>query len=292
MYLGVMKNIFVIVLLFISVFAHSQLITDSILVENHYRSFSYNLPEKSFKGGSILFVMHGSGGSSKDVIQKTTKLQSIANNEKLLIIYPDGYQHYWNECRKYSTAAANKENINEGAFFTAMINMFYKKFKINKTNVFAAGFSGGGHMAYKLALTMPSKIKAIAAIVANLPDSASCDCTYANKALPVLIINGTADETNHYYGGEMFVNNASYGVMLSTENTFKYWATLAGYKTAPQKNILPDKDTADHKTIESYSYQQQHKPTVTLLKVIGGKHDYPGDIDVYLYAWQFFKAQK
>ena len=292
MYLGVMKNIFVIVLLFISVFAHSQLITDSILVENHYRSFSYNLPEKSFKGGSILFVMHGSGGSSKDVIQKTTKLQSIANNEKLLIIYPDGYQHYWNECRKYSTAAANKENINEGAFFTAMINMFYKKFKINKTNVFAAGFSGGGHMAYKLALTMPSKIKAIAAIVANLPDSASCDCTYANKALPVLIINGTADETNHYYGGEMFVNNASYGVMLSTENTFKYWATLAGYKTAPQKNILPDKDTADHKTIESYSYQQQHKPTVTLLKVIGGKHDYPGDIDVYLYAWQFFKSQK
>ena len=290
MYLGIMKNILVIVLLFTSVFAYSQLITDSILVENHYRSFSYNLPEKSIKDGSIMFVMHGSGGSSKDIIQKITKLQAIANEEKLLIIYPEGYHHYWNECRKYSTAAANKENINENAFFTAMIDMFYKKYKINKANVFAAGFSGGGHMAYKLALTMPDKIKAIAAIVANLPDAASCDCTYANKALPVLIINGTDDETNHYNGGKMFVNNANYGVMLSTENTFKYWATLAGYKTEPQKNSLPDKDTADHKTIESYSYKQKHKPTITLLKVIGGKHDYPGDIDVYLYAWQFFKS--
>ena len=292
MYLGIMKNILIIVLLLISEFAHSQLITDSILIENHYRSFSYNLPEKSLKAGSLLFVMHGSGGSSKDVIQKTTKLQTIANNEKLLIIYPDGYQHYWNECRKYSTAITNKENINENAFFEAMIDLFYKKFRINKANVFAAGFSGGGHMAYKLALTMPSKIKAIAAIVANLPDSASCDCSYANKALPVLIINGTKDETNHYNGGEMFVNNTSYGVMLSTESTFKYWATLAGYKTAPQKNILPDIDTTDNKIIENYTYQEPHKPTITLLKVIGGKHDYPGDIDVYLYAWQFFKTQK
>lgn len=30
---------------------------------------------------------------------------------------------------------------------------------------------------------------------------------------------------------------------------------------------------------------------MTLLKVVGGKHDYPGDLDVYLYAWEFFKSQ-
>ena len=286
-----MKNLLLFVLLLISKFALSQLITDSMLIEGHYRNFSYNIPEKSLKGGSILFVMHGSGGSSKDMLSKTTKLQSISNQEKLLIIYPDGYKHYWNECRKFSTAAANKEDINENAFFTAMIGIFIKKYGISKEKVFAAGFSGGGHMAYKLALTMPEKIRAITAIVANLPEAASCDCIFAKKALPVLIINGTDDETNHYNGGQMFVNNASYGVMLSAENTLKYWATLAGYKGAPVKKLLPDTDTADHKTIESYSYQLPHKPTVTLLKVVGGKHDYPGDIDVYLYAWQFFKSQ-
>lgn len=286
-----MKNVLLITLLLISEFAHGQLITDSLLIEGHYRTFSYYLPQTSLKSGSILFIMHGSGGSSKDMFSKTTGLQSIANKEKLLIVYPDGYQHYWNECRKFSTAAANKEDINENAFFTVMIGTFYKKYGIDKEKVFAAGFSGGGHMAYKLALTMPDKIKAIAAIVANLPDTASCDCTFANKALPVLIINGTNDPTNHYNGGQMFVNNASYGVMLSAENTFKYWARLAGFTGAPKKILLPDTDTTDHKTIENYSYQSPHKPTVTLLKVIGGKHDYPGDIDVYLYAWQFFKSQ-
>jgi polyhydroxybutyrate depolymerase len=209
-----------------------------------------------------------------------------------LVVYPDGYKHFWNECRKFSTAAANKEDINEQAFFTAMIQYFTSKYGISKQRIFAGGFSGGGHMAYKLAMTMPEQIKAIEAVVANMPDSASCDCALAGKALPVLIINGTDDKTNPYNGGEMFVNNSSFGVVRSSENTFAYWAGLAGYKGTPEKKLLPDTDTADHKIIESYSYHSAGKPPVTLLKVVGGHHDYPGDIDVYLYAWNFFKGMK
>ena len=139
---------------------------------------------------------------------------------------------------------------------------------------------------------MPGKVKAIAAIIANLPDSASSDCTFAGKALPVLIINGTDDKTNPYNGGEMFVNNASFGVVRSSENTFAYWAKLAGYTGNPEKTILPDTDPTDQKTIESYAYYQRHKPTVTLLKVVGGHHDLPNDIDVFLYIWEFFKGVK
>ena len=145
-------------------------------------------------------------------------------------------------------------------------------------------------MAYKLGLTMPGQRSAIASVVANMPDSASCDCIMSGKALPVLIVNGTGDEVNPYNGGEMFVNNARYGVVRSTENTFGYWATLAGYSSTAEKKLLPDNDTSDHKTIEQYAYHQAGKPPVTLLKVIGGKHDYPGDIDVYVYAWEFFRS--
>ncbi len=275
--------------LLISLEAKSQLITDSILVEQHYRTFCYYQPKTKITNGSIMFVMHGSGGSAVNMLSKTILLESVAAKEKLLIVYPNGYQHYWNECRKYSTAAANKENINEAAFFTAMINYFEKKYGVSKNKIFAAGFSGGGHMAYKLAFTIPGQIKAIAAIVANMPDSASCDCTLAGIAKQVLIVNGTDDNTNPYNGGEMFVNNSSFGVVRSTQNTFAYWASLAGYKGEPQKTILPDADTADHKIIERFSFYKKNKPAVALLKVVGGHHDYPNDIDVYMYAWNFFK---
>jgi len=279
-------------LLTTSLTVKSQLITDSILIEQHYRTFQYNRPTGDIKGGSLMFIMHGSGGRSSDMLKHTTKLEGRAAQDKLVIVYPNGYKHFWNECRKYSTADANKENINEQAFFSKMINYFLEKYNIDKSKVYAAGFSGGGHMAYKLGLTMPEKIKAIAAVVANMPDSASCDCVLSGRSLPVLIINGTDDGVNPYNGGEMFVNNASFGVVRSSANTFEYWSSLAGYNGTPEKKLLPDTDTTDHKTIESYIHQQPGKPTVSLLKVTGGKHDYPGDIDVYVYAWEFFKSQE
>ena len=268
-----------------------QLKTDSLLVEGHYRNFHFNKPAKDIKNGNLLFLMHGSGGNGKQIMKAAGKLEAIASNENLLIVYPDGYKNYWNECRKSSTALANTENINENAFFNEMIGYFKRSYGINEKKVFAAGFSGGGHMAYKLALTMPEKIRAITAIVANQPDPAYSDCIEAKMAVPVLIINGTLDATNPYTGGEMFVNGSSFGVVRSTENTFKYWAKLAGYSGEPVKTILPDMDPADNKTIESYTFKEKNKPEVRLLKVIGGKHDYPNDIDVYLYAWDFFKSQ-
>jgi polyhydroxybutyrate depolymerase len=286
-----MKHIFSIVFVLIVYIANSQLVTDSILIEGHYRFFHFNKPAGSTGDRSLLFVMHGSGGNGKKMMGATTKLEAIATKENLLIVYPDGYMNYWNECRRYATSDANKENINDNAFFHAMISYFRLKYNVNKEKVFAAGFSGGGHMAYKLGLTMPGEIRAIAAIVANMPDSASSDCIFTGKPLPVLIINGTADNVNPYNGGEMFVNNSSYGVVRSTEKSFHYWSSLAGHTGEPFKTVLPDADPADQKTIEEYRYKSNGKPSVTLLKVVGGKHDYPGDIDVYMYAWEFFKSQ-
>lgn len=286
-----MKQVFGCLLSLIAATSYGQLISDSILVDGHYRTFHFNKPANSVINGSLFFIMHGSGGSGRQMMKESTKLEAVAAKENLLIVYPDGYKHYWNECRKFATSDANKENINEADFFKGMIRYFRDKYGINEKKVVAAGFSGGGHMAYKLGLTLPGKIRAFAAVVANMPDSASMDCTPAGKALPVLIVNGTHDGTNPYNGGEMFVNHSSYGVVRSTENSFHYWSSLAGYTGDAVKKILPDTDPGDGKIIESYSYHEAGKPTVTLLKIVGGKHDYPNDIDVYTYAWNFFKAQ-
>ena len=282
----------VICLIFCVPFAlHAQVVTDSILVDGNFRSFHFNQPKKKLINGSLMFVMHGSGGSGRRIMKETAKLEAIAPGENLLIVYPDGYKNYWNECRRYAGSEANKLDIDEGAFFNAMISYFHDRYGISKNIVVAAGFSGGGHMAYKLGLTMPDKIRAIAAIVANMPDSSSIDCVAGNKALPVLIINGTNDNVNPWKGGEMFVNNSSYGVVLSSRNSFAYWARLAGYTGEPATKELPDKDPSDKKTIRSYFYAGESKPRIELLEINGGAHDYPNDIDVYVYAWEFFRTQ-
>lgn len=283
---------YILLALFFSfVSAKAQLVSDSLLIEGHQRVFVYDKSVKVKPGASLVFVMHGSGGEPMGFAPRAAKLQARAETENLVLVYPAGYKRYWNECRKASTAVANTENLNEEAFFSAMIDLFSKKYKINKAHVFATGFSGGGHMSYKLALTMPGKIKAISAIVANLPTDENMDCTPMNVPLPVMITNGTADATNPYNGGEVKTAGVTLGTVRATDQSFQYWAKLDGYTGEPTKSMVPDANPNNDITIEKYTYQKKGKPEVTLLKVINGKHEFLTDIDVFEETWAFFKRQ-
>jgi polyhydroxybutyrate depolymerase len=271
--------------------ASAQLMSDSLLVDGHYRTFHYDKPANNARGNSLIFVLHGSGGSGKNMMKPAAGLQKLSASENFLLVFPDGYKNYWNECRKAATSLANQENIDEQTFFSKLIEYFTSKYAINEKQVFAVGTSGGGHMCYKLAMTMPGKFRAVTALIANLPDTDNLDCTEANVAIPIMIVNGTADPLNPYNGGMMKSGSFIMGNVRSTDRTFQYWASLAGYSNPPTKELLADTDPSDGKTIERYTYKKKGKPEVTLLKVIGGKHDYPNDIDVHVEAWQFFKRQ-
>jgi polyhydroxybutyrate depolymerase len=236
-------------------------------------------------------MLHGSGGTGKDMMAPSAGLQKIASSENLLLVYPDGYKHYWNECRKGATSEANQKDINEQGFFAGMIKYLGAKFDINTRSFFAIGLSGGGHMAYKLGMTMPEEFKAISAIVANLPDTLNMDCGDGKKPLAVMITNGTADPLNHYEGGDIIINGNNWGAIRSTERTFNYWSRLAGYKGKPSVSILPDADTTNGQTIVKYTYRNLNKPEVTLYKVKGGVHAFPKDMDVFLESWKFFKRE-
>jgi len=286
-----MKVVILLLLVALSENLYAQIIYDSLLIDSHYRTFGYNQPKVNNPGGSLVFILHGSGGNGTGMMKGANKLSKYVANENVVLVYPDGYKRYWNECRKAASSLANQENINEEAFFTSMIDYFKRKYFISDQKVFAVGTSGGGHMCYKLALTMPGKFRAVTALIANLPDDDNMDCVESGKAIPIMIVNGTADPLNPYEGGMMEMPNFKMGTVRSTDRTFEYWASLAGYSGSPVKENIPDKDPSDGKTIERYTYKQSGKPEVVLLKVIRGKHDYPNDIDVHIEAWTFFKRQ-
>jgi polyhydroxybutyrate depolymerase len=195
------KYLFVLILFVGSFITKAQIVDDSLLIEGHHRSFHFlKSPQPK---ASLVFVLHGSGGNGIQMRGRANSLEGIASTENILLVYPDGYKKYWNECRKTANSAANLENINENAFFESMIGYFKERYQINEKQVFAVGTSGGGHMAYKLALTMPERFRAITALIANLPDTNNIDCEEKRRAMPVMIVNGTADKTNPYEGGEV-----------------------------------------------------------------------------------------
>lgn len=271
--------------------AAAQWTDDSVRAGGYTRTFHFERTAAVAHPQIALFILHGSGGSGTGMRTHTATLESIAVRERILLVYPDGYKHFWNECRKASTAEANVIDIDEQAFFRAMLRSLHTQFGIDTSVARAIGFSGGGHMAYKLALTMPQIFTAVTAVVANLPDSANMDCTAANIPVSVMIVNGTADNVNPFNGGEVNVQNVKLGTVRSTEQTFRYWSSLAGYSGAPKRESLPNTDTTDNTSIERSSFSALGKKEIVLLTVLNGTHRFPKDIDVFLEAWSFMKRQ-
>ncbi|WP_221391217.1 PHB depolymerase family esterase [Dyadobacter sp. NIV53] len=286
-----LKVLFFLLLITSFLSAKAQVISDSLLIDGRYRIFYFNKPKTAAKNASLIFAIHGSGGNAKDFMKNAAKLETRSDTENFILVFPQGYKNYWNECRKASTVAANLENIDEDAFFTGMINYFKTNYKINGQHVFASGFSGGGQMAYRMAITMPEKFKGISAMVANMPTIDNLDCTESKSAIATMIINGTADPVNPYAGGEVKAGGLTLGNVRSTDESFRYWAALSGYNGEPVRGILPDANPNNDITVESYTFKNKKKPEVTLLKVINGKHEFPTDIDLFTETWKFFKRQ-
>lgn len=270
--------------------AQAQVIQDSILIEGYYRTFCFKKPSHDTRGGSLVFAMHGSGGTALAFMKNTAKIDGKMPVDNFLLVFPQGYKKYWNECRKASTAEANRIDINEEAFFLGMIDYFAVKYGIDRGKVFASGVSGGGQMAYKMGLRMPDQFRAVAALVANMPAGDNMDCVASGKPVATLIINGTADPVNPDEGGEMKAG-FSLGRVVSTRESFAYWAGLAGYQGEPERKVLPDPVPQNNISMESYSYKQKGKPEVKLIRVINGVHGQPEDMDFYTEVWDFFKRQ-
>ncbi|RYY50391.1 MAG: poly(3-hydroxybutyrate) depolymerase [Chitinophagaceae bacterium] len=281
----------VIILLF-ATSAIAQPSIDSLKIGSDQRSFYFYKPAKKIKKQTVIFIMHGSGGTGMNMIQPAARLQAVADSLGFFLVYPNGYKNYWNECRRYATSLANKEQVNEEAFFEAMLAYFNRQYKTRKDQYFAIGLSGGGHMAYKLAITMPQSCKGITAVVASLPDSSAMDCPPPNSPMAVLIANGTKDGLNKYEGGDIVINGSSWGRMRSTKNTFHVWAGAAGYAGAPVEEKMVDPYPDNGQNITRLSFRDEKKPDVILLSVNGGEHSFPKDLDIFLEAGAFFKRQQ
>ncbi len=269
----------------------AQLRVDSIAIDGEYRVFRFYEPTEDTEKSQLIFILHGSGGNGERMMKPAENLQGIAAAEKLLLVYPDGYKRYWNECRKLANNEANKKDVDEQAFFRGMLQYFSQKYRAIANRFFAIGLSGGGHMSYKLAMTMPDTCRAISVVVANLPDTMNLDCRESKQPVGVMITNSTSDNVNPFDGGKMTIDGTNWGEVRSSHRPFYYWAGLAGYKGSPRTFLLPDTDTTNNQTITQYAFSSRRKPPVILLQVNGGVHSFPKDIDIFLESWKFFKRE-
>lgn len=241
-----------------------------INVEGLDRTYLYYLPQNLPSNAPVVFVLHGSTENGREMRSVTGYgFERQADEHGFIVVYPDGYHRHWNDCRKAASYAAKKKNIDDEEFILALINYFHVAFNADTGRVFTMGYSNGGQMAYRLALEMPERITAVAAVAANLPTSDNCDCYQGNHPVPVMIMNGTRDPINPYKGGSVTIFGfGNRGTVLSSRKTAEYFAKL-------NQQDGPPKIASPARSVERMDWNAPGKPEVVLESIKGGGHVVP-----------------
>jgi polyhydroxybutyrate depolymerase len=241
-------------------------------------------------GAPLLFVLHPSGGDAASMRHYSNfEFDELADKYGFLVVYPDGFENTWNDCRVGSPFSSKLLKIDDAGFIKSLLNHEVTAHAVDRKRVFAAGWSNGAQLAYRLALEYPEDFAGVAAISASVPVKENLDCGQVDKPIPVMIVNGTADPINPYGGGMVNLGSAKLGNVLSSEDTAKYWAKLLGVTAPPQIATLPHK--GGRTSVDSMTWVKDGTPVVILYSVQNGGHAMPlegEDLDSPVVIWDFF----
>jgi polyhydroxybutyrate depolymerase len=268
------------------------------------RWFVYR-PERIEEPADIVFVLHGSGGNAARVRALTARrFETLADEHGFVVIYPEGFEGNWNGCRRPAPFSANRLGVDDVGFLREL----RERHAGNGGRVLAFGFSGGAHMALRLALEAPDVADAVAVVGAGLPAAEDNDCTPVAGAIgpAVMLVNGTADPINPYEGGEIVLppelGGISLGRVLSSRETAAWLARRAGHRSAASHARGDERDGNPATAVAWSRWAGAGLPEVAHLTIEGGGHTIPlpgtrfpallgphsEDVDVPAEAWLFF----
>lgn len=249
----------------------ASLQTEHIQVGALERQYSYYIPKNLPANAPLVFVLHGSLQTSEDIRLFTGyEYERLADAQGFVVVYPQGFENNWNDCRKVADYAARKQNIDDKGFIRALVQRFAEQQHTDSARVFLTGYSSGGHLGFRFALEEPGLLAGVAAVAANLPTVDNLDCKASGQPASVLVVNGTDDPINPYNGGVVTLFGlGNRGTVRSAAETAGYFAGLAGFpaNTATRQEPSP--------AVRFEQWQAAGKHEVGLYTVVGGGHLIP-----------------
>jgi len=175
----------------------------TLQVDGRTRTFTVSQPAAPRPGASILLVLHGSrssGGSMRLLLGRT--LERITRNDNTLLVYPDGFEGHFNDCRRAADFSAHTQKIDDVDFMRAIVAQLVAQEQADPRKVYALGYSNGGQMALRLALQSPDIVSGVIAVAAGVPTTENLECPMADlPARAMVLVEGTADPISPYNGG-------------------------------------------------------------------------------------------
>jgi len=183
--------------------------TSNYTVDNvaESRTATLHIPDGFEEDGvkaPVIVAFHGPGTSAGN-FEYMTRILDEADKRGYVVIIPNGSPRsqyeglYWNVAPFLEPGDDYSLKTDE-EFVVSLIDFLDEKGVVDRSRIFATGFSMGGMMAYKLACNMSDLFSAIA-VVAGAETTVSC-----TPAFPVSVfhLHGLKDDRVPPGGGEVF----------------------------------------------------------------------------------------
>lgn len=246
-----------------------------IEVDKLRRSYSFYVPQKIDAMAPLVLVLHGSRGDSDQARKAYSyRFDSLADQHGFIVVYPDGFENHWNDCRLAGPYAANLQNINDTEFLTALEQRVRSQHQLQSKQTLITGLSNGGHMTLRMALERPSASTVYVPLIANMPAAANMGCKEKRQAVSIAFMNGTDDPLNPYDGGQvaLFGIFSPRGLVLSTDESVAYWLELAGLGNHLEHSWVVTGAHQQASQIRVSYWNSAGKPLVGLFSIVGGGH--------------------
>ena len=213
------------------------------------RFYKVHLPSRAASDKlPAIIVLHGGGGNVEQ-IESSIHLDELGDREGFVTIYPEGTGFFAHRLLTWNAGAccgaAAEKNIDDVSFISKMIDEVVKNHPIDRTRIYATGFSNGSQMSYRLACELSEKIAAIAPVSGQIVFPS---CRPA-RAVPLLHIHGRLDRCAPYDGGpacggcfaKVFGIGSSKGNFPcpGVEPSVKSWARMNGCNMNSSTIISP-----------------------------------------------------
>jgi polyhydroxybutyrate depolymerase len=276
------KTLFLTLLIFCSAMGQAQDLTGftehRLSSAGAERAYLLYLPEDIEGPVPLVFSLHGSGGVPQNQVD-TSHLDALADRYGFAVIFPAG--EYTNTVSVRSWNANVDDGVNDVQFVRDMIADVAGMVNIDRSRVYASGFSGGARMSSRLACEL-SDVLAAAAPVAGLqyPD----DCTL-QRPISIISIHALDDGSNQY---TVSTNSRPYWRM-GVETALDKWRQANGCS-------LSNDDDRLSQNVTSYTWSDCNGSAEIqfYLRKTGG-HTWPDttansnhDIDATELIWEFF----
>lgn len=261
-------------------------------VVREYRLYVPRAYTTSTRAVPLVLNLHGYGSNNVEQ-EQYGDFRAIADTANFLVVHPNGTlaptgERYWNVFTPPGSGGPD-----DVAFLSALIDTLSARYRVDAQRVYSTGMSNGGFMSYELACQLSNRVTAIASVTGSMVPSRLAACAPA-RAVPILEIHGTADNTVPYTGGGFFV---AIPTLLSN------WAQRNGCNPVPTITQVPNTNTTDGSTAERQVYGGgRNGSVVEHYRIIGGGHTWPGapvnigvtnrDINASREIWRFFRGYR